>query len=63
MEVEVAFQYTDRYSEMIFSYANNINTTDGGYHLVGFKTAMTRVFNDYARKNGLLKEKIGRAHV
>ena len=56
MEVEVAFQYTDRYSEMIFSYANNINTTDGGYHLVGFKTAMTRVFNDYARKNGLLKE-------
>lgn len=56
MEVEVAFQYTDRYSEMIFSYANNINTTNGGYHLVGFKTAMTRVFNDYARKNGLLKE-------
>ena len=56
MEVEVAFQYTDRYSENIFTYANNINTTDGGYHLVGFKTAMTRVFNDYARKNGFLKE-------
>ncbi|MEA4921972.1 MAG: DNA topoisomerase (ATP-hydrolyzing) subunit B [Eubacteriaceae bacterium] len=57
MEVEVALQYTDRYSETILSYANNINTTDGGYHLIGFKTALTRAFNDYARKNNILKEK------
>lgn len=56
-EVEVALQYTDRYNEMLYSYANNINTTEGGFHMVGFKTAMTRVFNDYARKNKILKEK------
>ncbi len=56
MEVEVAFQYTDRYSELIMSYANNINTVDGGYHLSGFKSALTRVFNDYAKKNKFLKE-------
>ena len=56
MEVEVAFQYTDRYNEIIMTYANNINTTDGGYHLVGFKTALTKVFNDYAKKNKFIKE-------
>ena len=46
MEVEIAMQYTDRYNELILSYANNINTTEGGTHMVGFKTALTRVFND-----------------
>lgn len=56
MEVEIAMQYTDRYNELILSYANNINTTEGGTHMVGFKTALTRVINDYARKNKFLKE-------
>ena len=55
-EVEVAMQYTDRYNEMLLSYANNINTTEGGFHMVGFKTALTRIFNDYARKNKILKD-------
>jgi len=55
-EVEIAMQYTDRYNELILSYANNINTTEGGTHLVGFKSALTRVFNDYARKNKFIKE-------
>ena len=55
-ECEVALQYTDRYNEFILSYANNINTTEGGTHLVGFKTALTRAYNDYARKNKYLKE-------
>lgn len=54
-EVEVAMQYTDRYNEMLLSYANNINTTEGGFHMVGFKTALTRVFNDYAKRNKFLK--------
>ncbi|WP_246213174.1 DNA topoisomerase (ATP-hydrolyzing) subunit B [Aminipila butyrica] len=56
LEVEVAMQYTDSYSELILSYANNINTTEGGTHMVGFKSALTRVVNDYARKNKLIKE-------
>ena len=56
-EVEIAMQWTDSYTENIFSYANNINTTEGGAHLVGFKAALTRVFNDYARKTKILKEK------
>ncbi|MGN0658118.1 MAG: DNA topoisomerase (ATP-hydrolyzing) subunit B [Emergencia sp.] len=56
MEVEVAMQYTDRYNEMILSYANNINTTEGGTHMAGFKSALTRIFNDYARKNKILKD-------
>jgi DNA gyrase subunit B len=56
VEVEVAMQYTDRYNETILSYANNINTTEGGTHMVGFKSALTRVFNDYARKNKILKD-------
>lgn len=56
MEVEIAMQYTDRYNELILCYANNINTTEGGTHMIGFKSALTRVFNDYARKNKFLKE-------
>jgi DNA gyrase subunit B len=56
LEVEIAMQYTDRYNELILSYANNINTTEGGTHMIGFKSALTRVFNDYARKNKFLKE-------
>jgi len=55
-EVEVAMQYTDGYSELILGYANNINTTDGGTHIVGFKSALTRVFNDYGKKSKILKE-------
>ena len=55
-EVEVAMQYTDGYSELILGYANNINTTDGGTHIVGFKSALTRVFNDYGKKNKILKD-------
>jgi DNA gyrase subunit B len=54
--VEIAFQYSDSYTENIFSYVNNINTHEGGTHLVGFKTALTRTFNNYAYKNGLIKE-------
>ena len=54
--VEIAFQYTDNYSENIFSYVNNINTHEGGTHLVGFKTALTRTLNNYASKNNLIKE-------
>ena len=55
-EVEVAMQYTDRYNEMLLSYANNINTTEGGFHMVGFKTALTRIINDYAKRTKILKE-------
>ncbi len=54
--VEIAFQYTDGYNENIFSYVNNINTHEGGTHLVGFKTALTRTLNNYAAKNGLNKD-------
>jgi len=54
--VEVALQYNDGYNENIFSFANNIDTIEGGTHLVGFKTALTRVLNDYAKKFGHLKE-------
>ena len=56
VEIEVAMQYTDRYNELVLSYANNINTTDGGTHMVGFKSALTRVINDYAKKNKLVKD-------
>jgi len=55
--IEVALQYTDGYSEAVFSFANNINTVDGGTHLTGFRSALTRSLNDYARRAGLLKEK------
>ncbi|MHB1685894.1 MAG: DNA topoisomerase (ATP-hydrolyzing) subunit B [Ignavibacteriaceae bacterium] len=54
--IEIAFQYNGSYSENIFSYVNNINTHEGGTHLVGFKTALTRTLNNYAYKNGLIKE-------
>ena len=54
--VEVALQYHDAYSESIYAFANCINTQDGGTHLTGFKSAMTRVVNDYSRKQGLLKD-------
>ena len=57
INVEVAFQYTEGYSENIISFVNNVKTSDGGTHEVGFKTAITRVFNDYARNNGYLKAK------
>ncbi len=57
MEVEVAMQYTTSYSETILSFANNVHTVDGGMHETGFKSGLTRVLNDYARKNNMLKEK------
>ena len=53
---EVALQYNDSYNETIVSFANNIHTVDGGVHETAFKTAITRIFNDYARKHGLLKD-------
>jgi DNA gyrase subunit B len=55
--VEIALQYTDGFSETVMAFANNVYNMDGGSHLTGFRTALTRVINDYARKNGLLKEK------
>ncbi|UYX50356.1 DNA topoisomerase IV subunit B [Bacillus thuringiensis] len=57
IEAELAFQFNDGYSENILSFVNNVRTKDGGTHEAGFKTAMTRVFNEYARKVSLLKEK------
>jgi len=54
--VEISFEYSDSYSENIHTYVNNINTVEGGTHLVGFRTALTRTFNNYAYKNGLIKE-------
>ena len=57
IDVKVGFQYTDSYSENIISFVNNVKTSDGGTHEVGFKTALTRVFNEYARNNGYLKSK------
>lgn len=56
MVVEVAFQYTDAYTECLYTFANTIHTPDGGSHLTGFRSALTRTINDYARKNNLLKE-------
>ena len=56
MQVEIAMQYTDAYNESILSFANNINTHGGGTHLTGFRNGITRVLNDYARKNKLLKD-------
>lgn len=56
MLIEVAMQYTDAYNETVLSFANNINTHHGGTHLTGFRNAITRVLNDYARKNNILKE-------
>ncbi|MCA9330562.1 DNA topoisomerase (ATP-hydrolyzing) subunit B [Candidatus Saccharibacteria bacterium] len=57
VQVEIALQYTDAYTEVIKSFANNVFNPDGGTHMTGFRSALTRVINDYARKNGLLKEK------
>ena len=54
--VEIAMQYTDSFNELLLSFANNIHTTDGGTHEDGFKRALTRIMNDYARKYGILKE-------
>lgn len=56
-QVEISLQYTDAYTETIKSFANNVLNPEGGTHLTGFRAALTRVINDYARKNGLLKEK------
>ena len=56
-QIEVAMQWNSSYQESVFSFANNINTTEGGTHLSGFKGALTRTLNDYARAKGLLKEK------
>jgi DNA gyrase subunit B len=56
VEVEAAFVYNEQYSENIFTYVNNINTHEGGTHLVGFRSALTRSLNNYAYKNGLLKD-------
>jgi DNA gyrase subunit B len=53
--VEIALQYTDAYNETVFTFANNINTIEGGTHLIGFRSALTRCLNDYGRKNDLLK--------
>ncbi|HEX7403409.1 MAG TPA: toprim domain-containing protein, partial [Usitatibacter sp.] len=55
--VEIAMQWNSSYNESIFTFANNINTTEGGSHLSGFRSALTRTINDYARQKGLLKEK------
>ena len=57
IDVEIAMQYTDTYQENIVSFVNNVKTSDGGTHEVGFKTALTRVFNDYAKANGFIKAK------
>ena len=59
IEVEVALQYTDSYNENLLSFVNNVKTIDGGSHEVGFKTGITKIFNDYAKSNGLLKAKDG----
>ena len=56
VEVEISFQYNTQYSENVFSYVNNINTHEGGTHLVGFRTALTRTLNSFAYKNNLVKE-------
>ena len=57
IDLECAFQYIDSYQENIYSFVNHVRTVDGGTHDIGFKSAFTKVFNDYARRSGLLKEK------
>jgi DNA topoisomerase IV, B subunit len=57
IEVEIAMQYTNNYSENIISFVNNVKTVDGGTHELGFKSALTRILNDYAKKNNILKSK------
>ena len=56
-QAEISMQWNSSYQESIFSFANNINTTEGGTHLSGFRSALTRTLNDYARRKGLLKER------
>src|SRR5690606_28053958 len=56
IHVEISLQYNDSYTEYLYSFANNINTHEGGTHESGFKSALTRVINDYARKMNMLKE-------
>ena len=56
-KVEIALQYNNSFQETLYSFANNIHTTDGGMHVTGFRSALTRTINSYARKNGLIKEK------
>src|SRR5690606_8600610 len=55
--IEIALQYNNTFQETIYTFANNIHTVDGGMHLTGFKTALTRTINNYARKAEILKEK------
>lgn len=55
LTVEIGMQYTDSYAESIYTFANNINTTEGGTHLVGFRAALTKTLNDYAKRNGFMK--------
>ena len=55
LSIEISMQYNDSYDEKIFSFANNINTVDGGTHLSGFRGAITRTINDYAESSGLTK--------
>ncbi|MBQ9833969.1 MAG: DNA topoisomerase IV subunit B [Bacilli bacterium] len=59
IEVDIAMQYTDSYNESILSFVNNVKTIDGGSHEVGFKTGITKAFNDYAKSNNLIKGKDG----
>ena len=59
IDIEIALQYTDSYNENILSFVNNVKTSDGGTHEVGFKTGITKVFNDYAKSNNLIKSKDG----
>ncbi|MFU1798046.1 DNA topoisomerase (ATP-hydrolyzing) subunit B [Paenibacillus azoreducens] len=59
IQVEIALQYNDSYTENIYSFANNINTHEGGTHESGFKSALTRIINDYARKSGMIKDSNG----
>ena len=56
-DVEIGFQYTNDFKEASYAFANNIHNPEGGMHVVGFRTALTRVLNGYARKNNILKEK------
>ena len=63
LQVEVAMQYVEGYTERIFSFANNINTHEGGTHLIGFKSALTRSLNDYARRESLIKEPLSGSDV
>ncbi|MFC1598013.1 DNA topoisomerase (ATP-hydrolyzing) subunit B [Patescibacteria group bacterium] len=59
INVEIALQYTKEYNELVFTFANNINTVEGGMHLIGFRTALTRTLNSYAKKNNIVKDKEG----